>query len=54
MTTNNIIMKQMKVTNNKLRELALNRSNKKIKYKKYNDKYINFKSTLNRIYQEDT
>jgi hypothetical protein len=47
-------MKKINNNTNKLRELALKRSLNKIKYKKYNDKYINFSSTFNRLYQEDT
>jgi len=47
-------MKEQKITINKLRELAQKRSDSKIKYKKYNEKYINFSRRIIRIYQEDT
>ena len=46
-------MKELKVTTDKLHKLDLKRSMKKIKYKKYNEKYINFSSRINRIYQEN-
>ena len=45
-------MKKQKISTDKLRKLAIKRVNTKIKYKKYYDKYINFSSRINRIYQE--
>ena len=47
-------MNDSKIITDKLRELASKRSNIKIKYKKYKEKYINFRSTTNLIYEEDT
>ena len=49
-----INMNESQIITDKLRKLASKRNNNKVKYKKYNDKYINFHSTTNRIYEEYT
>ena len=49
-----INMKKKNQTTIELKKIAFKRSSKKIKYKKYNDKYINFSLNYNNYYYENT
>ena len=53
-TKKNINMKKKNQTTIELKKIAFKRSIRKIKYKKYNDKYINFSSNYINYNKENT
>ena len=52
-TDNNTVMKDMNENTKKLYNIAQKRSKQKIRYKKYDDKHINFNLKIENYYSED-